>query len=151
MLIVDAQNEKTRNYKEIELTDLQVGLIQQFHEYRDAFLDKGRSIDTLKRKLTRVFQDCCKQIGIYVPYVTTLHCLRNTFAVRKWIETGNIHLVKELICHSSVTTTEKYMTLKLPTLKQDFKRLYKRLENSPKKTLKTQTPSIISTNPRLYN
>ena len=151
MLYINSDDEKTRKYKEIELTDLQVGLVQQFHDYRDAFLAKGRSIDTLKRKLTRVFQDCCKQIGIYEPHVTTLHCLRDTFAVRTWIKTGDIYLVKELLCHNSVTTTEKYTKIKLPILKQDFKKLYERLENRLNNTPNSTTPSIKYNNPRLYH
>ena len=157
MLCINSEDEKTRKDKQIELTNIQVELIQQFHDYRDAFLakknkkGKGRSIDTLKRKLTRVFQDCCKQIGIYEPHVTTLHCLRDTFAVRTWIMTGDIYLVKELLWHDSVITTEKYTKIKLPTLKQDFKKLYESLENRQKKTPNHTTQSIKYTNPRLYN
>jgi integrase/recombinase XerD len=38
----------------------------------------------------------------------TLHCFRHTFAVRNWIATGDINLVKELLGHSTVGMTEKY-------------------------------------------
>lgn len=39
----------------------------------------------------------------------SLHSLRHTFALRKLLELGNIYLVKEMLGHSSVTTTQIYL------------------------------------------
>lgn len=39
----------------------------------------------------------------------SIHSLRHTFALRKLLELGNIYLVKELLGHSSVTTTQIYL------------------------------------------
>jgi site-specific recombinase XerD len=38
-----------------------------------------------------------------------LHSLRHTFALRKLLELGNIYLVKEMLGHSSVITTQIYL------------------------------------------
>ena len=53
------------------------------------------------------------------------HNLRDTYAVRRWAITGDIHLVREEIGHSSVTTTEKYADFQLETLLADFPSLEK--------------------------
>ncbi len=39
----------------------------------------------------------------------TLYSLRHTFALRKLLELGNIYLVKEMLGHSSVNTTQIYL------------------------------------------
>ncbi|MFC1785719.1 tyrosine-type recombinase/integrase [Candidatus Neomarinimicrobiota bacterium] len=39
----------------------------------------------------------------------SLHSLRHTFALRKLLELGNIYLVKEMLGHSDVTTTQIYL------------------------------------------
>lgn len=39
----------------------------------------------------------------------SLHSLRHTFALRKLLELGNIYLVKEMLGHSSVNTTQIYL------------------------------------------
>ena len=48
------------------------------------------------------------------------HCLRNTFAVRKYYETRDIYRVKVLLGHASVKTTEKYAEFDIAELEQDF-------------------------------
>ena len=48
------------------------------------------------------------------------HNLRDTYAVRRWIEVGDIHLVAKEIGHSSVTMTEKYADFNLRRLAVDF-------------------------------
>ena len=48
------------------------------------------------------------------------HNLRDTYAVRRWVETGDIHLVSKEIGHSSVTMTEKYADFNLRRLGVDF-------------------------------
>ncbi|MBN2281234.1 MAG: tyrosine-type recombinase/integrase [Candidatus Marinimicrobia bacterium] len=48
------------------------------------------------------------------------HCLRNTFAVRKYFESRDIFSVMKLLGHSSVKVTEKYADYNLKKLEQDF-------------------------------
>ena len=47
--------------------------------------------------------------------------IRNdTYAVRRWIETGDIHLVSKEIGHKNVMVTQKYADFNLKRLKVDF-------------------------------
>ena len=48
------------------------------------------------------------------------HNLRDTFAVRRWIETGDIYAVSKEIGHSSVIMTQKYANFNLRKLAVDF-------------------------------
>ena len=50
----------------------------------------------------------------------TFHSLRHTYAIRKWLETGDIYKVKELLGHSSVTVTEVYTNMPIDFLKEVF-------------------------------
>lgn len=50
----------------------------------------------------------------------TLHSLRHTFAYKKLLETNNIQCVKELLGHSTVTTTEIYTKMPMEYLFQVF-------------------------------
>ena len=49
-----------------------------------------------------------------------LHCLRHTFAVRRYLQTRDIYLVKNELGHESVTTTEIYAKFSLRRLENDF-------------------------------
>ena len=53
------------------------------------------------------------------------HCLRHTFAVRRYLQTRDIYLVKQEMGHSSVTTTEIYAKFSLRRLEMDFPSLVK--------------------------
>ena len=48
------------------------------------------------------------------------HCLRHTFAIRKYIETGNIYHVCKLLGHFSVTMTEIYAEFDIEQIARDF-------------------------------
>ena len=51
----------------------------------------------------------------------TLHCLRHTFAVRKYLHTRDIYLVKTELGHTSVVMTEKYANFtSFEELEEDF-------------------------------
>ena len=59
-----------------------------------------------------------------------LHCLRHTFAVRRYLQTRDIYLVKNELGHESVTTTEKYAKLSLKRLENDFPSLVNSTKNT---------------------
>ena len=70
-----------------------------------------------------------------------LHCLRHTFAVIQWIMSNDIYEVKNLLGHTSVTTTEKYAQFNLDRLKQDFPSAYEvrlKVEKVRKNGINTQ-------------
>ena len=52
--------------------------------------------------------------------IRTLHCLRHTFAVRRYLETRDIYLVKTELGHASVVMTEKYANFDVRKLEEDF-------------------------------
>jgi len=63
------------------------------------------------------------------------HNLRDTYAVRRWIETGDIHLVSKEIGHSSVTMTQKYADFNIRRLGLDFPSLNNIIESRMSKTI----------------
>ena len=59
-----------------------------------------------------------------------LHCLRHTFAVRRYLQTRDIYLVKQELGHSSVVTTEIYAKFSLRRLEADFPSLVNNTKNT---------------------
>ena len=64
--------------------------------------------------------NACKKIGIYVPKKTTLHCLRHTFAVKKYLETRDLYEVCKRLKHDKLSTTQIYAKFNWKRLDQDF-------------------------------
>ena len=50
----------------------------------------------------------------------TLHCLRHTFAVMRYLKSRDIYLVKTELGHTSVVMTEKYANFDTRKLEEDF-------------------------------
>ena len=48
------------------------------------------------------------------------HNLRNTYAVMRWAETGDIHLVSRELGHSSIKQTEAYARILIGGLERHF-------------------------------
>ena len=81
--------------------------------------DGGYIDDTISGK----FKDILVNLGLYKTKhgdKRNFHCLRNTFAVRKYYQTRDIYRVKVLLGHSSVKTTEKYAEFDIAELDRDF-------------------------------
>ena len=74
------------------------------------------------------------------------HNLRDTYAVRRWIETGDIHLVSKEIGHSSVTMTQKYADFNLKRLKVDFESLEEVIESRMSKTVSNDSLVALGSN-----
>lgn len=67
----------------------------------------------------------------------SIHSLRHTFALRKLLELGNIYLVKEMLGHSSVTTTQIYLQFPDGYIKEIFSDWLPQINNKvDKETLK---------------
>ena len=75
------------------------------------------------KNYSRVFKKACRTVGLQDRY--HFHNLRDTYAVRRWAVTGDIHLVSKEIGHKSVMTTERYADFDLETLQLDFPSLGK--------------------------
>jgi len=120
-LIVPAHLCKARREIEIPLNNFQLNVIKSIQDERDKHLAKGSKMVTFKSKITKKFSDACKKIGIYVPNKTTLHCLRHTFAVKKYLETRDLYEVCKRLNHDSIKTTQqKYAQFSWRRLEQDF-------------------------------
>ena len=78
------------------------------------------------KNYSRVFKRAIRDAGLLDRY--HFHNLRDTYAVRRWAVTGDIHLVSKEIGHKSVTTTEKYADFDLESLLIDFPSLRKWIE-----------------------
>ena len=53
-------------------------------------------------------RDAFKRAGLYIPYQTTLHALRHTFATMKCIDGISMLELAKLMGHEETSTTEKY-------------------------------------------
>ena len=104
-----------------------------------------------KNRFSRKFADACKEIGIYESNVTTFHCLRHTFAVRRYLETRDIYQVCKELGHTSIKTTEIYTQFSYARLEQDYPSLVLKVEREQNKTLKPQTLNYQFYNPPLKN
>lgn len=119
-LIVPAEYSKSRRELEIPLNDFQLNVVKAIQKARDEHIANGSKLVTFKSKITKKFTDACKEIGIYENKKTTLHCLRHTFAVKKYLETRDIYEVCKRLNHDSIKTTQIYSKFSWKRLEQDF-------------------------------
>ena len=96
-------------------------------------------IDTYSKE----FKKCVKALGFSEH---KFHNLRDTYAVRRWIETGDIHLVSKEIGHSSVTMTQKYADFNLRRLMADFPSLNNIIESRVNKTVSNDSLLALGSN-----
>ena len=150
-LIVPAHLSKTKRELEIYLEDWQIDIVKQIHDARDKHLDKGSSLVTFKAKFSKAFMDACMEIGIYEKNITKLHCLRDTFAVMRYLESHDLYLVCKELNHTSIKTTEKYAKFSFRRLEQDFKVMVKTDEIVKGVTHKGVTQTKPSINPHQLN
>tara|TARA_Y100001970_G_C14095185_1_gene782233 strand:- start:48 stop:1208 length:1161 start_codon:yes stop_codon:yes gene_type:complete len=140
ILIVPATLSKSRIERQITLNEVQVKIVKEIHKARDTHLLKGYNITSFKERFTKAFTRACDEINIES---NKLHCLRHTFAVTQWIISKDIYEVKNLLGHTSVTTTERYAQFNIDRLAQDFPIAYKlRLEIEKVKENAIRTPLI---------
>ena len=120
-LIVDAKHSKTGIEKEISLDSNQIGIVNELHNEKDTFLNNGNSIDTFKNNFTKLFKKICNKLEIDA----SLHSLRHTFAVRRYLQTKDLYRVCKELGHTSILTTEIYARFSFVRLEQDFPTLSK--------------------------
>ena len=121
-LIVDAENSKSGLEKEIQLTHKQQGVVYSIHNQRDKYIAEGKNITNYVNTFTKGFKKVCDKLGLDYNF----HCLRHTFAVRRYFETKDIYLVSKELGHTSVLTTEKYAQFNPNRLEQWFPTLVKK-------------------------
>lgn len=132
-LIIEPDKAKSHRTREIHLSPELMGIL---HEMRNRYYERvekyGYKPRNVIMKYTKEFKKACRSVGIENRH---LHNLRDTYAVRRWAMTGDIHLVAKEIGHASVTMTEKYANFNLRRLMADFPTLGKHIERRIKKPI----------------
>ena len=116
-LLIGGDETKQRMDKELSLSITNLQRLTDMKDYVDNKY-KG-TLDSWKGHLSKVFLRAVREIdGDKTKF--HFHCLRHTFAVRRYLQTRDIYLVKQEMGHSSVTTTEVYAKFSLRRLEMDF-------------------------------
>jgi integrase/recombinase XerD len=122
-LIVTPDVAKSHTTREVQLNEVTKRILLEMRKRYDERIGKsmhGTYANTHKGIIdsySKEFKKAVKQLGFGEH---KFHNLRDTYAVRRWIETGDIHLVSKEIGHSSVTMTQRYADFNLRRLAVDF-------------------------------
>ena len=106
-LLIGGDETKQRMDKELSLSHINLERITEMRAFLESY--KG-TLDSWIGNLSKTFLKAMREVdGQDTKY--HLHCLRHTFAVRRYLQTRDIYLVKQELGHSSVVTTEIYAKL----------------------------------------
>ena len=121
---------------------LSMNNLQRLSDMNDYVENKYKgTIDSWKGNLSKTFLKAIREInGEKTKF--HFHCLRHTFAVRRYLQTRDIYQVKQEMGHSSVTTTEIYAKFSLRRLEMDFTSLVKGAEKGEKSNLGYTSDSV---------
>ena len=115
-LLISGDKTKQRADKELRLNDECLRLCIRMQNHLDKY---SGTVESFTQNLSKTFLKAMREIdGDDTKY--HLHCLRHTFAVRRYLQTKDIYLVKQEMGHASVTTTEVYARFSLRRLEMDF-------------------------------
>ena len=137
-LIIEPDTAKTHMTREVQLNKITKSILFEMREHYDSRIGKSGNgswskshkgiIDTYSIQFKKVV----KKLGFGEH---KFHNLRDTYAVRRWIETGDIYLVSKEIGHTSVTITQQYADFNLRRLGVDFPSLNNIIESRLNKTV----------------
>ena len=112
--------------KELSLSHTNLERITEMRAFLESY--KG-TLDSWIGNLSKTFLKAMREVnGQDTKY--HLHCLRHTFAVRRYLQTRDIYLVKQELGHQSVVTTEIYAKFSLRRLENDFPSLVSSTKNN---------------------
>ena len=124
-LLISGDKTKQRAEKELHLNSDCLRLCVQMRNHLEKF---NGTVESLTQNLSKTFLKAMRKIdGEDTKY--HLHCLRHTFAVRRYLQTRDIYLVKQEMGHASVKTTEVYAQFSLRRLEMDFPTLVENPES----------------------
>ena len=124
-LIISGADTKQRKDTELQLSDKCLGVFDEMKEKMNQFNGKPENWTS---NLSKTFLKAIREVdGMDTKY--HLNCLRHTFAVRRYLQTRDIYLVKKEMGHASVTTTEIYANFSMRRLQKDFPSLVKQVSN----------------------
>ena len=148
-LIITPDVAKSHTTREVELNQVTKAILLEMRNRYDERIGKsmhGTYKNTHKGIIdsySKEFKKGAKALGFGEH---KFHNLRDTYAVRRWIETGDIHLVSKEIGHSSVTMTQKYADFNLKRLKVDFESLEEVIESRMSKTVSNDSLVALGSN-----
>ena len=125
-LLIGGDKTKQRMDKELSLSHTNLERITEMRAFLESY--KG-TLDSWIGNLSKTFLKAMREVdGQNTKY--HLHCLRHTFAVRRYLQTRDIYLVKQELGHQSVVTTEIYAKFSLRRLENDFPSLVSSTKNN---------------------
>ena len=125
-LLIGGDETKQRMDKELSLSHTNLDRITEMRAFLESY--KG-TLDSWIGNLSKTFLKAMREVdGQDTKY--HLHCLRHTFAVRRYLQTRDIYLVKQELGHQSVVTTEIYAKFSLRRLENDFPSLVSSTKNN---------------------
>ena len=130
VISADAPYNKSKRELEVHLDSALHNIWLEMMEVKQDWLDHGKLFDNLTGKITKEFKRAVRECGIKGSH--HLHNLRHTFAVREWLRTNNIYMVKKQLGHSSIAVTEGYEEHKRSRIARDHKSLMKEVAEVPK-------------------
>ena len=126
----DAKYNKSKRELEINLDPTLHKIWLEMMELKAEWKERGFQFRSLTGKVSKHFKRAIRECGI--DDSQHLHNTRHTFAVRTWLKTNNIYMVKEQLGHSSVAVTEGYAKHKRSRIAVDFPSLTKQIAEEPK-------------------
>ena len=136
-LIIDADASKSGVEREVQLDKTTLPILLEMRDRVEKETGKSGSGSMNHsrtwqiKKYSKQFKACAELEGFGRH---KFHNLRDTYAVRRWAITGDIHLVSKELGHASVTITEKYTKFKLRRLIDDFTSIAPQIKMRLKKT-----------------
>ncbi len=115
-LLISGDKTKQRADKELRLNDECLRLCIRMQNHLDKY---NGTVESFTQNLSNTFLKAMREIDDDDTKYH-LHGLRHTFAVRRYLQTKDIYLVKQEMGHASVTTTEVYAQFSLRRLEMDF-------------------------------
>jgi len=141
-LIITPDVAKAHTTREVQLNPVTKSILIEMRERHDARLGtSGHGSKSITSKgiidsYSQAFKRGVRALGFGEH---KLRNLRDTYAVRRWIETGDIHFVSKEIGHASVTMTQKYADFNLRRLTDDFPSLGDIIETRLNKVITNQS------------
>jgi integrase len=122
-LVITPDVSKSHKTREIQLNQVTKSILIEMRERYEQRIGKSMH-GTYKNTHKGIIDSYSKEFKKAVIELGfgehKFHNLRDTYATRRWIESGDIHLVSKEIGHSSVTMTQKYADFNLRRLAVDF-------------------------------
>ena len=123
--MISGDQTKQRMDNELSLSHINLERLKDMRAFLESY--EG-SLESWVGNLSKTFLKAMREIdGEETKY--HLHCLRHTFAVRRYLQTRDIYRVKQELGHASVVTTEIYAKFSLRRLEMDFPSLVNSVKN----------------------